>query len=243
MERTYRRHFRQDDLAYFQVVVRETDLFIGLRRNRLTPELAQRVDRYVRELRRELEAYIAAERGFLQAMEPYPVGPAAPQIARDMAEAAAAAGVGPMAAVAGAFADHAGRLLVRHSRDVVVENGGDLFIKSSRQRQVGVFAGNSPFSDRLALEITAGSTPIGICTSSGTLGHSHSLGKADAVTILAATATLADAAATAAANRIQNPADLTAALDFALTIDGVSGALAVIGDHLAVQGRVKVVPL
>ncbi len=243
MERTYRRLFRQEDLAHFQVVVRETDLFIGIRRNRLTPELADRANRFVRTLRQELEDYIAEDPGFLRALTPYPVAATAPQIARDMTAAADAAGVGPMAAVAGAFAEYTGRFLIRYSRDVLVENGGDLFIKSNRQRTIGVFAGPSPFSNRVGLVISPEMTPLGICTSSGTLGHSLSYGKADAVTILARTATLADAVATAAANRVQSPEDLTAAVDFALSIEGVYGALAVIGTQLAVRGHVKLTPL
>jgi len=243
VERTYRRLFRQEDLAHFQVVVRETDLFIGIRRNRLTPELADRANRFVRTLRQELEDYIAEDPGFLRALTPYPVAATAPQIARDMTAAADAAGVGPMAAVAGAFAEYTGRFLIRYSRDVLVENGGDLFIKSNRQRTIGVFAGPSPFSNRVGLVISPEMTPLGICTSSGTLGHSLSYGKADAVTILARTATLADAVATAAANRVQSPEDLTAAVDFALSIEGVYGALAVIGTQLAVRGHVKLTPL
>ncbi len=243
MERTYRQRFRQDDLTHFQVVVRETDLFIGVRRNRLTPELAHRVERYVRELRRELEAYIAGDPGFLRALEPYPVPPAAPRIVRDMAAAAAPAGVGPMATVAGALAEYVGRLLNRYSRDVIVENGGDLFIKSARQRTVGIFAGASPFSNRLGLVISPEMTPLGVCTSSGTLGHSLSYGKADAVTILARTAILADAVATAAANRVRTPEDLAPAVDFALSVEGVSGALAVMGDQLAMRGTIKLAPL
>lgn len=242
MERTYRQRVRQSDLTYFQVVVRETDLFIGVRRGRLTPELAGRVEQLVRKLRRELETHIARDHGFLTALEPYPVSPSAPRIACEMAAAAAAAGVGPMAAVAGAFADHAGLFLARYSRDVLVENGGDLFIKTGRRRTVGVFAGTSAFSDRLALEISPGMTPLGICTSSGTLGHSLSFGRADAVTILARTATLADAVATAAANRVHTPEDLAAAVDFALSIEGVFGGMAVLGERLAVRGNIRLVP-
>lgn len=243
MERTYRRQLRQDDLTHFQVVVRQTDLFIGVRRDRFTPVLAREVERYVRELRRGLESYIAADAAFLHTMEPYPVRTGAPPLAGDMAAAAAAAGVGPMAAVAGAIADYVGRLLARHSRDVFVENGGDLFIKSARRRLVGIYAGDSPLSNRIGVEITPQMTPLGLCTSSGAIGHSVSLGAADAVTVLAPSAALADAVATAAANRVQTPADLAGAVEFALSVAGVTGALAIMGDELAVKGQVKVAPL
>ncbi|MEW6458575.1 MAG: UPF0280 family protein, partial [Bacillota bacterium] len=125
MERTYRQHLRQEDLTHFQVVVRQTDLLIGVRRDRFTPALAREVERYVQELRRGLESYIATDPAFLHAMEPHPLRSGAPPVAADMA-AAALAGVGPMAAVAGAIADRVGRFLARYSRDVFVENGGDL---------------------------------------------------------------------------------------------------------------------
>jgi len=243
LERTYRRQLRQEDLTHFQVVVRQTDLLIGVRRDRFTPALAREVERYVQELRRGLESYIAGDPAFLHAMEPHPVRSGAPPVAADMAAAAALAGVGPMAAVAGAIADHVGRFLARYSRDVFVENGGDLFIKSARRRLVGIYAGDSPLSNRIGVEVTPGMTPLGLCTSSGTIGHSVSFGTADAVTILAPSAALADAVATAAANRVKKPADLAGAVEFALSVAGVTGALAIIGDDLAVKGQVRLVPL
>jgi ApbE superfamily uncharacterized protein (UPF0280 family) len=243
LERVYRQRLHQEDLTHFQVVVRETDLFIGVRRDRFAPVLAREVERYVQELRRGLESYIAGDPAFLHAMEPHPVRSGAPRLAADMAAAAAAAGVGPMAAVAGAIADHVGRFLARYSRDVFVENGGDLFIKSARRRLVGIYAGNSPLSNRIGVEVTPGMTPLGLCTSSGTIGHSVSFGAADAATILASSAALADAVATAAANRVKTPADLAGAVEFALSVAGVTGALAIMGDKLAVKGQLKLAPL
>lgn len=243
MDRTYRRQLHQEDLSHFQVVVRQTDLFIGVRRDRFSPALAREVERYVQELRRGLEAYIAADPSFLSALEPHPLRSGAPPLAADMAAASALAGVGPMAAVAGAIADYVGRFLARHSRDVFVENGGDLFIKSSRLRLVGIYAGDSPLSNRIGVEVTPGMTPLGLCTSSGTIGHSVSFGVADAVTILAPSGALADAVATAVANRVQTLADLAGAVEFALSVPGVTGALAIMGDQLAVKGQVKIAPL
>ncbi len=243
MERTYRHQLRQDDLTHFQVVVRQTDLFIGVRHDRFTPALAREVERYVQELRRGLESYIAGDPAFLHAHAPHPLRSGAPPVAADMAAAAALAGVGPMAAVAGAIADHVGRFLTRYSRDVFVENGGDLFIKSARRRLVGIYAGDSPLSSRIGVEVTPGMTPLGLCTSSGTIGHSVSFGAADAATILASSAALADAVATAAANRVQTPADLAGAVEFALSVAGVTGALAIMGDNLAVKGQLKLAPL
>ncbi|MEW6173412.1 MAG: UPF0280 family protein [Bacillota bacterium] len=241
-KRAYRALFRENDLTFFQVKVKETDLCIGVRTERFTTDLVWLIEKTVKEERARLEAYIEKDPVFLKTLEPHRVLPDAPGIAVSMADAATAAGVGPMAAVAGAFSDMAGRLLARYSRDVVVENGGDIYFKSTRKRTVGIFAGPSPLSNKVAVEIMPGQTPLGICTSSGTVGHSLSLGRADAAVILAATATLADAAATATGNLVQTAADIEKALAFARSIPGVTGAIVVTGENLGAWGKVKLVP-
>ncbi|CCO08612.1 UPF0280 family protein [Desulforamulus hydrothermalis] len=242
-ERTYRSLHRQHDLVHFQVMVRETDLDIGVRRERFSPELVRRTEELIYQERRLLELYIRQDPVFQTSLQPHPTVAGAPSLAVEMAEAARLAGVGPMAAVAGAFAQLAGKALTRYSRDVIVENGGDIFIKTTRPRKVGIFAGQSPFSHRIALAIQPGQTPLGICTSSGTVGHSLSFGRSDAVVILAPSAPLADAVATAAGNLVQEEADVQKAVDFAASVPGVTGAVAIKGEKLAAWGQVKLVPM
>jgi len=242
-ERTYRSLHRQGDLIHFQVAVRETDLDIGVRRERFSPELARWVEELVRKERALLEEYISKDPAFKTSLVPHPTEAGAPPLAVEMAEAARLAGVGPMAAVAGAFAQLVGKALARRSRDVIVENGGDIFIKTARPRKVGIFAGPSPFTHRIALEIQPGQTPLGICTSSGTVGHSLSFGKSDAVVILAPSAPLADAVATAAGNLVQREEDVQKAVDFAAAVPGVMGAVAIKGEKLAAWGQIKLVPM
>jgi ApbE superfamily uncharacterized protein (UPF0280 family) len=241
--RSYRSLFRQEDLVRFEVVVRETDLSIGVRREAFSGELVRRTSAFVRRLRSVLEAYVEGDPGFVAALDPYSAGQGAPAIAVDMAAAAAAAGVGPMAAVAGAFAHYTGRMLARHSRDVIVENGGDIYLKTSVRRTVGIYAGASRFSHRLALEVQPFQSPLGICTSSGTVGPSLSLGRADAVVILAPSPLTADAAATAVGNRVRGPGDVEEAAIFAGSLAGVTGAVVIAGDRMAAWGEVKLVPL
>ncbi|MBU4532917.1 MAG: UPF0280 family protein [Eubacteriales bacterium] len=242
-DRTYRLGLRENDLTYFQVVYKETDLHIGVRTDRFSPELAERTDFLVRELRGALERYISEDPLFLRSLEPFTPATAAPEIAHEMAAAARLAGVGPMAAVAGAFAARVGRELGRFSKEVLVENGGDIYLKSTRRRLIGIFAADSPFTGRIALEIPANITPLGICTSSGVVGHSLSLGKADAVVVLAASTALADATATAAANLVTTPAEVDRATDFASQIPGILGVLSIKGDRLAAWGQVKLIPI
>lgn len=241
--RSYRNSLRQQDLVHFEVVVRETDLSIGVRREVFSAALVRRTSALVRRLRSLLEAYVVIQPAFLESLLPFEPAPGAPAIAVDMAREARSVGVGPMAAVAGAFAQYTGRFLARHSRDVVVENGGDIYLKTSVRRTVGVYAGKSPFSNRLGIEVQPFQSPLGICTSSGTVGPSLSFGRADAVSILAPSPLLADAAATAVANRVHGPDDVEAAALFASGLPGITGALVIAGDRMSAWGEVKLVPL
>lgn len=242
--RTYREYFRQEDLVYFQVVVKDSDLYIGVRKTRFSVELAKKTEQLLRQLRSDLEEYIARDPTFATTLQPYLVPVWAPPVAQAMAASAQLAGVGPMAAVAGAFADAIGKFLGTHSSNTIVENGGDIYLKSTRARRIGIYAGKkSPFTGRVALEIPKDWTPLGICTSSGTVGPSLSFGEADAAIVLARTATLADAVATATANRIKKPQDLKEAINFASQVPGVIGAVAIKDDQIAAWGQVRLVPV
>jgi ApbE superfamily uncharacterized protein (UPF0280 family) len=167
----------------------------------------------------------------------------APSIVKDMAEAARTVGVGPMAAVAGAIAEAVGVDLLVHTPEVIVENGGDIFMKLLKSRLIGVYAGESAITGKIALEISPEETPLGVCTSSGTVGHSLSLGAADAVIILSHSAALADAAATAIGNIIKSAEDIAVAIEKVQLINGVTGVVIIKGDKLGVWGKVKLVPL
>lgn len=243
VNRTYRLLHRQDDLVFFQLLVKETDLDIGVLRAKLNQELFNGVKQAVLTVRTQLEQYILNDEKFIRALKPYSTQPGAPAIVRNMAIAGQRAGTGPMAAVAGAIAQHVGEYLARRTREVIVENGGDIYIRTERMRRIGIFAGPSPFTNRLALEIEPHRTPLGICTSSGTVGHSLSLGLADAVVILAPSAAVADAVATAAGNLVQDESDLQKAVDFALAVKSVTGALAIKNDKLAAAGSIKLAPM
>jgi ApbE superfamily uncharacterized protein (UPF0280 family) len=232
--RTYRHWIERKDLVPFNVTVKETDLYI-----RAASDLHRKAYRLVEKYRAQLEKYISTRPEFASSLEPVSVPDNAPSIVKDMAEAGLKAGVGPMAAVAGAVAECVGRELLEYSPEVIVENGGDIFLKILSGRTVGIFAGDSPLTGKLGLYIEAGETPLGICTSSGTVGHSLSFGKADAVIALAASAALADAAATAVGNRVSKPEDIGAAIEFAGEIPGLRGVVIIIGEELGAWGQVK----
>ena len=234
MQRTYRNHSSSRNLSRFTVKISETDLFI-LADCDLTGLALDAAHRY----RSQLEEYIRIHPEFKTSLVPLADDPLAPAIVKDMIAASSASGVGPMASVAGAIAECVGLKLLSKSLNVVVENGGDIYLNVKDDISIGIFAGPSPLSGRIALRIQAGETPLGICTSSGTVGHSLSFGIADAVCIKSRSAALADAAATAAGNLIKSKSDVKKGLDRAMSIRGVLGVLIVTGDTLAVQGDME----
>jgi ApbE superfamily uncharacterized protein (UPF0280 family) len=236
--RFYRHWIKDSGLISFNVAVEQTDLYIRSQRNLKNKALDS-----VLKHRGSIEAYIGRHPLFLTTLDPYQAESEAPAIVKEMAKASQLAGVGPMAAVAGAIAEAVGRDLLAFSPEVIVENGGDIFLKISEKRLVGIYAGQSSFTKKIALEIMPGETPLGIGTSSGTLGHSLSLGSADAVIGLASSAALADATATAIGNMVKATDDIPKAIEQAQNIQGLSGVVIIIGDRMGVWGRVKIVPL
>ena len=156
-----------------------------------------------------------------------------------MIVAARKADVGPMAAVAGAIAEHVGKDLLQYSRNVIIENGGDIFIHSQNDVHVGISAGSSPLSDKLSIIVRKNEMPMGICTSSGTVGHSLSFGNADAVCVKAKSVSLADAAATAIGNMTKSKRDIPKALQAGMKIEEVLGIIIVVGDQFGAIGDIE----
>lgn len=236
--RTYRHWIKDSDLVSFNVTVKETDLYIRARNN-----LKAKALEAVVKCRTPLEEYIESHPLFLSSLEPCSVEKDAPAIVREMAQAAQVVGVGPMATVAGAVAEAVGKDLLAYAPEIIVENGGDIFMKISKTRLIGVYADKSSLTGKIALEISPEQTPLGICTSSGTVGHSLSLGTADAVIALSHSTALADAAATALGNSIKSAEDIALAIEQAQTIDGLDGVVIIKGDKVGLWGKVKVVSL
>lgn len=232
---TYRKLVKNKDLVSFEVTVKETNILFSAERV-LRKEATESILRH----RFYLESYIELYPRFQTTLKPYPVTKSMPPIVRTMAEAGIEAGVGPMAAVAGAIAEYVGKDLLKFSPQIIVENGGDIFIKSDIPRTVDIYCEKSPFGFGIGIEIEPEQTPIGICSSSGTMGHSLSFGKADLVTILSSSTALADAMATSVCNRVKSKSDIEGALAFCQTIPAVKGVLIIIDDYLGAWGDFKI---
>jgi hypothetical protein len=233
-ERDYRNLIEGKDLIPFQVKEEESDLYI-----RANQELSFYTRQILLNFRGQIENYIDSHPLFKSTLSPYSQDKKAPEIINSMIEAASRCEVGPMAAVAGAIAEFVGKELLTYSSEVIIENGGDIFIKSNKIRKVSIFAGRSPFSQRIILKIGVQKNYTGVCTSSGTVGPSLSFGKADAVTVISDSVLLADAAATVVGNRVKTRKDVEQGLVYAQKIKGVKGVVIIKDDKMGLWGDIN----
>ncbi len=241
--RDYRLLQLAQDLKYFNIKVKETDLAIGVDVKAYSDSLMSLCQSETVKIRQQLERYILIHPQFQSSLIPLKTFGSAPDIAVKMAEAAAVAGVGPMAAVAGAVSDYIGKILDSYSKQVIVENGGDIYLKATQERNIAIYAGTSPFSYKIGIRVKANETPTGICTSSGTVGHSMSFGVADAVVIKGKSAILADAAATQAGNLIACKLDLEKAIDYVRKLNENLSIVAIKDDRMMIWGDIEIIPL
>jgi len=236
--RFYRDLHQPENLVTFRVVVQETDLLIHSENS-----LAETARELVLKQRGYIESYIRAHPTFLTSMSPWTVNDPAPPIVRDMIAAGMRAGVGPMAAVAGAVAEHVGRELLEQTRQVIVENGGDVFIHSDAATTIAIYAGDSPLSLRVGVRAGGRFESVAVCTSSGNFGHSLSQGRADAVCAVAPSGALADATATSIGNHVRSGSDITGAIEIGKKIPGVKGLIIICADRCGIWGDIEVIPL
>ncbi|MBF0118738.1 MAG: UPF0280 family protein [Desulfobacterales bacterium] len=237
-ERTYRNLIKKNDLIKYRVVVKETDLHVHsiIPLEDITREL-------VLEYRGYLENYIKRYPSFAKTLVPWEINEPVHIIVSEMSESSKKAGVGPMASVAGAIAEHVGYGILPYSPQVIVENGGDIFLKLDNPATVGIFAGDSPLSLHIGLKINSINKPMAVCTSSGKVGPSLSFGKADAVCVVSHSCSLADSCATAIGNMVKSKKDIDKAIRSGKNINGIIGIVIIIDDKLGAWGDLEIVPI
>lgn len=241
--RTYRKLVKGKGMISFPVSLKESDLLISVDRESFSCELKKKSLSVLSAFRSDLEHYIAGDEEFQRTLIPHQSLPGAPRIARLMAAAAMRAGVGPMAAVAGAFAELVGRKLHSDVKEIIVENGGDIYFKTRHPIITGIFAGKSPLSGKVGLRFSSRMSGCGVCTSSATVGPSLSLGCTDAAIVVSHSAAIADAAASTMGNLVHREEDITPALEKVFKIKGIQGAVVILGDKLGAIGDVELVSL
>lgn len=239
-ERTYREWMGTRFPHHFLLKYQASDIWVGMTEVPQPEILECALIKAQKHLYNLLDCYIEARPEFHISLNPIAEDASAPELVRRMIRAGRTAGTGPMAAVAGTFAQS----IVEQARsmgamEAVAENGGDLFLDCKQDMVIAIYAGDSPFSNRIGLKIRAEEMPLSLCTSSGTVGHSFSFGKADAVVVKAVEGALADALATAIGNQIGKKQPMEPILEKYLDYEGVDGILAVRGDQLVVVGQME----
>jgi uncharacterized protein len=241
--RVYRQLVNGSGLVTTKVRVEETDLHILAERD-VTEEATDLILQY----RAQLESYIVKNPQFCATLDPLAPDKTATPLIRDMLTAGIQAGVGPMAAVAGTIAEYVGKGLARAGvHEIMVENGGDIFLQRGIDCTVAIFAGESPLNYKVGVRVPVSQMPMGICTSSGTVGHSLSLGDADSVTVLSQSTSLADAVATRLGNEVGRAKGgrngLLKALEKAKGMSGLVGVVVICDKLMGAVGDVELIEI
>jgi len=235
-KRFYRSWVSNTNLKGFSVQNKESDLFI-LADTILDKEAKTILD----ALRHDLETHISRNELFAVILKPVETPALCSELIKVMCSSSKIYNVGPMASVAGAFSEQIGKELLKSSRNVIVENGGDIFARSDKPLRLALYAGeDSPFSNNVLFEVDA-KNGIGVCTSSASVGPSFSFGHADAVVAVSDSTALADAAATAIANRIKSPDDVEKVINQEAEKNVLKGLIACCGDKIAFWGEIKII--
>ncbi len=240
--RNYRLKFNLNRFAGWLLKHRETDIWIGVDKDSYQKEMEDVALTEVLELRQKLDGWITREPQFIKNLKPFKPAAEAPLEAKKMAKAAARAGMGPMASVAGLFSRQVGKSLIQNFsvKELVIENGGDIFALVEQKLLLTVFAGSSPLSEKIGIVIPSGSEEVGICTSSGTIGPSLSFGKADAVAVVCKNVLLADALATAIGNEVKHPDNIEKALEFAEKFPEILSVIIICNDKVGIRGTYEI---
>lgn len=231
----YRQLVSNDDMQRFWVREEQSDLFISA--HGIFEKEAREA---LLDARSQIIGYAARQKDFYDSLQPLPMDENAPPVVRDMLLAGIAASVGPMAAVAGAVAQYVGEALLAYSDEVIVENGGDVFVCTQTPRTMCVVAESAETGCLHIRPAMDGRTKYGVCTSSGRLGPSLSLGNADSVTVLAERTAAADALATRLCNLIRRTQDVAKVLEHSRSTPA-EGVLVIMQDCLGARGALEIV--
>jgi uncharacterized protein len=244
-KRFYREGMGESRFRSFTISCKDSDLWIGVDFEKYHNGMIDFARNKSIELRYTLESYIHDHPLFQTSFVPVMTKQGDPEIAIEMSKVTKIAGTGPMASVAGAFSEYIGNAILKEFKvnEIVVENGGDIFLKLKRNLILSVYAGESPLTGKIGVEIPARLTPLGVCTSSGTVGPSFSFGKADAVMIASKNTALADAFATTYGNMIKTADDISIALELAKLNQNILSAIIICEEKIGICGQFKIKPI
>ena len=243
--RFYRNKMGEGRFVSFTIGYKDSDLWIGIDSKSYHPIIQEFAQKQLVELRQLLENYIIRHPLFASSFVPVALLPDAPKIAETMSLAGLKSGTGPMAAVAGAFSESIGMAIQAEFaiEEIVVENGGDIYLSLKHDLLMSVYAGDSPLSGKLGVQIKADNTPLGVCTSAGTVGPSINFGKADAVMVICSDTALADAYATAISNNVKCADDISVQQQLYSTEKEIISLLMICQGQIGIYGQFEIRPI
>jgi len=233
-ERFYRNLIKVKNIKKFVVKVKETDILVFAEKN-----LKKEIEEEVKKQREILERYIKIHPEFYFSFSPVEVE-SDEEIIKLMSLSSKLTKTGPMASVAGAIAEIIGRKFLPQSEQIFIENGGDIFMNLKNEVKIGIYAGKSPFSMKIGIKIKR-ENPVGIATSSGTVGHSFSYGDADAVTVISNSSAFSDGAATYFGNLVKGKIDKELIERELNDFPFIEGMLIIRGKELFVWGKIELI--
>ena len=230
-ERYYRTYIAPENTSSFNITIYESDLQIYT-----DGQLQVALENELKIIRKTIENYTMSDSLFVESLVPLQSKSDDPIIIKHMKEASKKLGVGPMATVAGAVAHYLGEKFYSRTNELIIENGGDLFVYSTEHKTILLHGGPNATVKNLSIKIDKSMLPIGVCTSSGKVGHSLSFGNCDAVTVLSKDTLVADAAATALGNLLKNKSDINSVLQYSKTFKDIEGVVAIVDDKMGAWG-------
>lgn len=231
------RFYRDKILSKFKVEVsfKESDLLICSDKKIPGDKARTILVKYYRQI----EEYIAKNPLFLTSLSPLASDPQAPSIVKDMLDSSKVTGIGPFSAVAGAIAQYVAGELLHYCQEIIVENGGDIFLKINQDKTIGIYLGRESKIDNFNLKIRKKDHPFGIASSSSRIGHSLNFGQADLVSVVAESTILADSFATSISNRIKKEKDIDRILSEVKNNFPVQGLLVAFGGKIFLWGDLE----
>ena len=226
----------------FRTEYLETDLWIAVDSGNYSVKAEKYSKGRIVYYRNILDKHIRDFPEFLTSLTPLAIRPEVHPLIMDMYQASAIAGTGPMSAVAGAIAEYICNDLISEFRfrEVIIENGGDIFMKVESPSTISIYAGASPLSDRIGLIIKPDDSPLSVCCSSGTVGHSFSFGNADAAVIASRSGAQADAYATACCNEVKNALSVSEVAQLFLQKPDIISVVIIKDDKVGIGGNLEV---
>ena len=217
-----------------EIVYKESDLFLSLDK----PIEEETVKGLVKKYYEEIAQYIKINPHFFSSLSPIEIDEDAPLIVKDMMKASLKARVGPFSSVAGAISWYVGRELLKICSEVIIENGGDLFLKINEDKRIGLYLGEKFSPSFITIKLRKRETPFGVASSSSYIGHSLNFGNADLVTVIAADSILADSFATSFSNRIKKKKDVEKIIKEVKKLPFIEGIIIAFKNKLFLWGKV-----